>query len=368
MSATAEPAPTRRPYRRWRLFLPFAVLLALAVLWSIGWLVLRGRAEAFVDAWFAREREAGRAWSCPDRSIGGYPFRFEVVCPSLAFERADFAWRTGRVVAVAQVYQPSLVIVEAAGPFEVSRGPLTAKVAWSLLQASLHLSGPRVQRFSLSVDGLSGSANAGADPVAFTAKHIEFHGRPNPGRFADEGAVDVNLRAEAASVPALDPLLGGPEPAEVALDATASRAAGFGGRPMPVELERWRRDGGAIDLTLLSIAKGPRRLRLKGNLMLDEGHRVAGRLDAEAAGLEAVIGPLLGQRIGGDRGALVGNLIGGLLGGVMRPPRDAAPRIDQAPAQPNDGPRLAPLPPVVLADGRVRLGPFPIPVMLLPLY
>ena len=369
MSEPDATTPTPRRATRPRLFLPFGLLLLLTLAWSIGWLVLRGRAEAELDGMLAREAAAGRTWTCPDRALGGYPFRFELVCPSLAFERADFAARLGRVVAVAQVYRPTHVIVEAQGPLAVSRGPVTAEAEWTLLQASLQVAVQdgrgRLDRLSVVTDGLRGRADAGAGPVAFAARHLEFHARPDPARFAGEGAVDASLRAEGATVPSLDPVLGGTEPADIALDATATRAAGFGAGRFADELERWRAGGGSVDVTLASVVKGPRRVRARGTLALDDAHRLAGRLDLEAAGLEAIVGPILAQRFGTERGALVGGLIGGLLGAVR--PRE--PRIEQVPqGGPDAGPRLAPLPPLTLENGRVRLGPFPLPAMLLPLY
>ena len=367
------PAVRPRRAKRLRLFLPAALLVLLGAAWSIGWLVLRGRAEAELDQILAREAAAGRTWTCPDRSLGGYPFRFEVVCPSLAFERADFAARLGRVVAVAEVYRPTHVILEVRGPLSVSRGPVTAGADWGLLQASVQVAVEggrgRLDRLSVVADDLRGQADAGAGSVALAARHVEFHTRPDPARFAGEGAVDASLRAEGATVPALDPVLGGTEPADVALDVTAGRAAGFGGGPFAAELERWRAAGGMVDVTLASVAKGPRRVKARGSLALDDAHRLAGRLDVEAAGLEAIVGPILAQRFGGERGALVGGLIGGLLGAV-RPRENREARLEQAPqgGQPGEGPRLTPLPPLTLENGRVRLGPFPLPVMLLPLY
>lgn len=366
--ATTEPASAPRRFSRLRLFLPIGLLLGLAVVWSAGWLYVRGRAATEIERFFAREAAAGRTWSCPDRSVAGYPFRIEVVCPSLSFERADFAARLGRVVAVAQVYRPTHVILEAAGPLAVSRGPVTANAEWRLLQASVQVAVAegrgRLDRLSVAVDDLKGSADPGGGPVAFGAGHMELHARPDPARFAGEGAIDVSLRAERATVPALDPVLGGSEPADLSVDATATRAAGFGGGAFVRELERWRAAGGALELTLASVVKGPKRVRARGTLALDPEHRLAGRVDAEAAGLEALIAPILAQRFG-ERGGLVGGLIGGLLGGA-RPPRDA-PRIEQAPPTANE-PRLTALPPLTMEGGRVRLGPFPLPVMLLPLY
>lgn len=358
------------PRRRWRLYAPFAALLALALLWSAAWLVLRGRAVAESDAFFARERRAGRVWTCPGRGVAGYPFRLEFSCDSLSFERQDLSFQLGRVVVLAQVYDPFHVVLEAAGPFRVTRGAATGEVTWRLLQASLNAGSAGVERVSLAADEIEGrieglllAADAAPLPIDFASRRIELHGRPTPGRFASDGAVDASLRAEGMLLPVLDTVLGGPEPGDLALDVMVNRAATFGAGPLPVELERWRERGGSLDLTSLSLGKGARRLVLKGSLALDDTHRATGRLEAQAAGLDAILAPILGQRFG-ERGALIGSLIGGLLG--TRRPRDPGAQIEQPSA--GAGPALVPLPPVRLERGRILVGPFPLPVALLPLY
>jgi hypothetical protein len=110
---------------------------------------------------------------------------------------------------------------------------------------------------------------------------------------------------------------------------------------------------------LLSLAKGDRRLQANGRIGLDDEHRPEGQLDLRAAGLEALVSQVLGQRIGAEGGAMVGKLIGQLLAGGRRPP------TAEAPAAGADAP-LKPLPPLRLADGRLVLGPFPIPSVVLP--
>ncbi|TGD95854.1 DUF2125 domain-containing protein [Methylobacterium nonmethylotrophicum] len=365
---TAE-GPSRRPGLRLGLFAPFVLLVLLALAWTAGWFWLRGRAEAEIDGWFAREAQAGRQWTCTDRSLAGYPFRFELRCATLGFARSDVRFTVGPVVAVAQVYQPRHVIVEATGPFRVQQDALAADVTWSGLEASLHVTGDGFQRASLVVDGLKGTVS-GADPspIDFATGHLELHARPTPGRFATDGAVDLSARVMRASLPLLDPVLGGTEPADLALDATVTRAAGFRTRPLAQELERWRTAGGTVEIASLAAEKGSRRLRAQGVLALDEQHRPAGQLDVRTAGLEQVIAPLiseqLGARLGGDGAALVGNIVGQFLGGRRKEP---APGPD-AQDRPGDPP-LKVLPTVRLTGGRVVVGPFAVPnVRLAPLY
>ncbi|RVU21050.1 DUF2125 domain-containing protein [Methylobacterium oryzihabitans] len=368
MTSPPETAAGRKPGLRLGLFVPFGLLVLVAALWTGGWFWARAKAAQETDAWIAREAAAGRTWTCADRAIGGYPFRLELRCAALRFARSDVAFSVGPVVAVAQVYQPRHVILEATGPFHVEQDGRIGDATWTGLEGSLHLTGDGFQRASLVVDGLKGQVSGAVPrPVAFTADHLELHARPTPGRFEGDGAIDLSTRVARAGVPLLDPILGGSEPADIALDATVTRATGFRTRPLPVEMEAWRAAGGEVELTKLSLAKGDRRVQAEGTVALDPEHRPAGRFEVRTAGLEGVIAPLigaqLGSRLGGNGAALVGNLVGQFLGGGRR-------QEPEAPARPGtDEGRLRPLPTVRLADGRVMVGPFAIPnVRLDPLY
>ncbi|KAB1075585.1 DUF2125 domain-containing protein [Methylobacterium planeticum] len=353
--------PAPKPRSRLGLFLPFLLLLAAAIAWTAGWFYIRDRAAREIDGWQAREAAAGRTWTCRDRSITGYPFRLELRCAALSLVRQDGRFTLGPVTALVQVYQPRHGLLQAAGPFHVEQGGLTGDVGWTSLAGSFHGASDGFVRASLVVDGPKGSvAGAMPTPVDFSVKHLELHARPTPGRFDSDGAVDVSLRVAQAALPLADAFLGNGAPADIALDANVTRATTFRTGPVPQELEAWRRAGGGLDIALLSIAKGDRRLQAHGGLALDEAHRLAGQLDLRAAGLESLVGQVMGQRFGAERGALIGNLVGQLLGGGRRPA--------QPDAAAGDAPLKA-LPPLRLADGRLTLGPFPIPnVQLEPLY
>ncbi|GEP04235.1 DUF2125 domain-containing protein [Methylobacterium oxalidis] len=362
-----EHAAPAKPRSRIGLFLPFGLLLGLVILWSIGWYVIRDRAAREMDGWIAREAAAGRTWTCADRSITGYPFRIELCCASLKLARSDGGFTLGPVTALVQIYQPRHGLLMAQGPFHVDQGDLSADVTWKSLEGSFHGASNGFVRASLVVDEPKGSVRgAGPDPIEFATQHLELHARPTPGRFESDGAVDVSLRAAQVLLPLIDPLVGSAAPADLSLDATVNRATVLRTGPVPQELEAWRRADGSLDLTLLSLAKGDRRLQARGTLDIDDAHRPAGQLELRAAGLEAVVGQIMGQRMGSEKGALIGNLVGQFLGGMRRKGPEGGP---DAPA---DGARgaaeagLKPLPPLRLADGRLMLGPFPIPNVQLP--
>ncbi|MCJ2014089.1 DUF2125 domain-containing protein [Methylobacterium sp. J-076] len=345
---------------RMGLFLPYILLALVVVAWSGAWFWIRGRAESEMDAWMAREAAAGRTWTCEDRSLTGYPFRIELRCASLALSRADGSFRLGPTTAVAQIYQPRLVVFESRGPFHAEQGDLTGDASWKALQGSFHGAAEGFTRASLVVDGPTVSVSgAGPQPIAMAGRHLELHARPSPARYESDGAVDVNLQLAETAVPALDALTGSAAPADAALDATVTRATVIGTGAVPKELEKWRQAGGLLEIAALSLAKGDQRIQAKGQVALDAMHRPSGQIDLRAAGIDAVIGTVVGQRFGSKEGALVGQLVGGLLG-LGRGPA----RADQA--TPGSGPPLKPLPPLKLVDGQVLFSGFPIPNLRVP--
>lgn len=365
----AAVAPKQRS-RIW-LYLPFILLLVLAVAWSAGWFWIRDRAASEMDAWLAREAAAGRNWTCAERRILGFPFRLELQCSALGLARADGGFTLGPVSAVLQVYQPRHVLLQASGPFHAEQGDLVGDVNWARLQASFHGASDGFVRASVVVDTPKGRVTGGdPGPVDFSAEHLELHARPTPARFASEGAVDVSLRLAKGAFPQLDPLLGNTDPADISLDSTIARANVLRTGQVARELEKWRQADGRLEIAALSLVKGERRLQAKGEVGLDAAHRPDGQFEIKAAGLEGIIGQIMGQKLGAERGALIGNLVGQLLGGLQRREGPAAGGSDtaealQSGAKPGQPP-LKSLPSLKLAGGRLMLGPFTIPNVVLP--
>ena len=344
MAEAAAPADARRS--RFWLYTPFVLLSLVAAAWSVAWTVIRDRATEGLDAWIAAEAKTGRRWTCGDRSVGGYPFRVEVTCASLALRQRDVTASLGRVHAVAQVYQPRHVIIEIDGPLRLAQGAVTVGGGWRLLEASIRGSAKGLQRASLVAEAPAFQvAGPGIADMAVSSQRFEAHLRPSPNA-GEEGAYDAAISALQARVPLLDAVLGGPEPADVQVDVTATKMQGFRGRPMIDEIERWREAEGRLGVMLLSVSKGPRRLEAKGELRLDELHRPAGELAISAAGIEELMGKLSGNRLGGT-------LLGSLLGEGARQPSATARN-------------LMALPPLRLDNGRVAVGPIAIPNLRLP--
>lgn len=343
----AIPTPPRRS--RIGLYAPVVLLLLLALGWSGLWFYARGRAGEAIDVAIAREAERGRNWSCADRTIGGFPFRIELRCASLALTSTRWPEtvrvETGPVLGVGQIYTPGQVILQATGPLRATLPEgRVLHAGWTRLQASLTHRSPEEFALVASEPILTLTA-PDAPPGTWRASTLELHLRRNPTRPEDEQAVDLALTASGTVLPEIDTLLGTSDPGTLDLRAILTKADSFRLGFNPDALESWRGAGGGIELSKLASTKGPARLEASGRLLLDQTHRVAGQIQAGVAGIDQIGG----IRIGGLTAGL-----GGLLGG--KPPAGAAPG-------------LTTLPPVVLREGRTYIGPFRLPLPpLQPLY
>jgi len=345
--------------KRWKLYLPFVVLAVVAVGWSAFWKVAAGMTESGLDDWFAQERSQGREWACPNRSVGGYPFRLEVRCAAPTFTgrvgAVAGAGSVGDVLVAAHLYNPSLVLAEVGSPlaFKAQDGSLDLSLAWTRLQASHRVRKGGLERDSLEIESpVLRVANKGAVVLSAKAEAFEVHLRPNPDRAAAVSALDFALRLSKLDAPALDGMSAYAGPMDAVFAATVLQTEALRGGEFPQSLEQWRQAGGNAEIREFKIAKGQALVVASGSLGLDDAHRPAGRIDLQLTGM----GPLL-QRFGLSPGnAAVGGLLGGLLAG----------KGPQAPAQGGaDGVLRLPL---ELNQGRAMIGPMRLPVVLSPLY
>ncbi|NBS02443.1 MAG: DUF2125 domain-containing protein, partial [Rhizobiales bacterium] len=102
--------------------IPLVLVGLLAAGWSAFWYQQVGKFETRLDELIEREASLGKQWTCAQRKIGGFPFRLEATCgaTSLVLKDAGLSLGIGTVRAVAQAYDPSLMIIEADGPMQIT--------------------------------------------------------------------------------------------------------------------------------------------------------------------------------------------------------------------------------------------------------
>jgi hypothetical protein len=359
MSSVARPV-LRRP-RRWPLFLPFALVVVLAAGWTGVWFYAAARAEAEVAAWRERERQAGREQQCASQSIGGYPFRIEVRCGGAAFQlkgSPTLQLQLPSVLAAVQVYDPSLLISEFAGPLDISepgRGPI-AVATWSLGQASVRGLPKAFERGSLVLDApIARDPGLAGDNTLFKAQRLELHGRQAEGSTARDPIIETVLRLNSAVADKLHPLAAKPIDAEI---ATVLRGVNdISPKPWPQRFKEWQARDGQLEIVKAHIQQEDVIVVGAGTLKLTPRGGLDGNIQLTVVGIEKLLKMFDIERImsEGQIGATLSaldRLIPGL-GGLAR--QNAAPGLVAALGQ------------RTLLDGTVFLGPFQV-AQLAPLF
>ncbi|MGL4975307.1 MAG: DUF2125 domain-containing protein [Bosea sp. (in: a-proteobacteria)] len=343
--------PAKPGQSRFWLYLPFALLALIALLWSGLWFYVKGRVANGIELALANELQLGRNWACADHRVSGFPFRIEVHCSALkvtsARDNGDYTATTGPLIALGQIYTPGLILVEAKGPLQLKTPDGSVVDAkWNLLSASFKKSGESFERLSaVFTQPAVTISRTGAAPISTSAQSLELHLRPTPSRPAADGAIDAALTAKAAIIPALDQLMSQDRPTDLDLNAMILHATVFQRGLNPETLEGWRQQMGQIELRKITMVKGEARLEASGQVALDDLKRVKGRLESAVTGVDRIAG----IRVGGFANLMQGN-------------RPAAPGTTAAPA-------LRPLPAIEWRAGRTWLGPLRLPLPALePLY
>ena len=333
------------PKKRWPLVCGI-VLLLLAGLWTLGWFGASMLAAGELDAWLAREAVAGRQWSCPDRAVGGYPFAIEVRCTRPTF-RGEVAGHTAD--GVTEGLTAGIGLLHAGTVAVVLKGPLNlradddtfeAVLSWESLAVDLPVLGPPTG--SLAAGRLAITVAAAGEGV-FNMRAAKASGNAR----AQGADAPFAFAAQGVTFPTMDPIAGLAGPFEVSGEGTLVAAALLTA-PTVAHFEAWRDVGGRLDLAALSVAAPPFSGTARGSLALDEAHRPAGRIEASVKGFEPIA-----KRLGIPE---AGVQLGGLLANLLT--RGKAPAAEKG---------VVPLP-LVLADGRLAIGPFTTGISLAPLY
>ena len=353
-----EPKPvTGKPPSRWSLYLPAGAFLVLCAGWSAFWYLAATSTEAALDDWFVQEKQIGRVWTCPDKSVGGFPFRIEIRCtgPKFSGRLAGMSGSgsVGDLLVAANLYNPALIVAEIASPlaFRSESGAVQVGLSWKLFRASHRSRNGAFEAGSLELDEANlRIEGAGVTVVEGQATKFETHLRPNPDRDPAVAALDLAVRISGARAPILDSFTGEPAPLDGVILTTILRSDAIMGSNFGTAAERWRNMRGSIEVREVKAAKGDARIEASGQFDLDAAHRPHGSLALQASGLSPIL-----QRYGVPvAGLAIGDLLGGLLGGGRPPAEKSGPAALQLP--------------LTLENGRVSIGPVRLPLVLRPLY
>jgi hypothetical protein len=293
--ADLPPYPVDR--RRKRRYLTL-ILLALLVIggWVGFWKFAQIRAEEAIEGWKAREARAGRLYECGTQTIGGFPFRFELLCDGVkaAIRSAHPpAMVTASSIHVAsQVYQPTLLISEMTGPLTYAEeGKAPSYVAdWKLAQSSVRGTPRDPERVSIVLDDLHVKRVEPAEPMV-DAERLEIHGRIIEGSAQADPVVEIVLRSTKLAAPIMGAMAAKPTDSDI--DIVLRGLKDFAPKPWPDRLRELAQSRGKLEVRRARIEQGDTLAVGAGTFTIGDDGKLDGQLNVTIAGAEALINDVL---------------------------------------------------------------------------
>jgi hypothetical protein len=313
---SSEVPATRSRLHRYSWLIVLLVMLAMAPIgWSVFWYAKSRAAAAAVAEWMAQEARAGRKWSCPSRTISGFPYTVVIACENMAIQGEVLGQTVSGTLHGLRATSPLLrsdnVLVKLEPPFtaKTGSGNLDLSAQWSELLIEFEGTPSMIGQIALMGSEVKFSGEAfGTAATGSTFGDVNGLFARSPGR--QDQAYDVIVSFHQAEIPVLNSFLDTNVPIALQFEGTITPGVPSGAASFADRLEKWRAANGKLDVTFASLTSGPVDFNAKGGLGLDSEHRVAGKLDGHFSGLEnafrksniAPAVPSLGQALSGFLG------------------------------------------------------------------
>jgi hypothetical protein len=275
---------------------PVALLLLIVILYSVFWRVQADTLAARLNRANGGELIPGVSFSFAQKSVGGFPFRLDVLLSGVSFGYrsggAELDWRSDRIALHRLAYNPGQFIFEADGAqtFTWTAGqnskPATVYLMPETARASAILTGGRLVRLDLDIWRPRGTERSAQEPqINFSADRAQFHALARRNDTLNLVLQIDNSRAAGPAAPAL------PQVSFPLIDcrATLDRAGSLSGVENGTEdiagaLQQWRTREGSIDVTSLAVNWPDARANLRGKLTLDLDNHLSGILRGDQVG------------------------------------------------------------------------------------
>ncbi|MCL2384352.1 MAG: DUF2125 domain-containing protein [Alphaproteobacteria bacterium] len=332
------------------IFIPAAILLIIAVGWSIFWFFASRQAVSAVGHWLEQEAKLGRNWTCLDQKIGGYPFKIEIMCSGLQFSGniADMAM-TGSVPgfeATAPLLRQDDLLIRLEPPFiaKAQDGGIDLNLGWKDFYVQLEGSPGAYQSIVLAGTQVKLQGHV-ADLPPLEGGFNELQSHLSLAQDRHDNSYDFTFAFNDGAIPALTQVLHTQESLYVQFGGSLSQVPAGNATTFADFLEHWRTTNGHLDIASARLSSGGTQFEATGGLGLDEQHRVNGELNAVFAGFDKVF-----RQLHMDPGVLVA---GKALSGLMGKGSGVPGRLDL---------------PLSFSAGHVSIGPVLTPLEIPPLY
>ena len=271
---------------------PVGLLLLIAILYSVFWRVEADTMSARLDRANGGEIAPGITFSFAQKSVGGYPFRLDVLLTGvrLGYRSGSTAidWRTDRFALHRMAYGRNQFIFESDGTETISwttepdAMPVTIQLSPETARASAILNQGRLLRFDLDLWRPHGTQSGPSPvPTAFAADRAQFHALARRNNTLDV-AIQVDNGKTGSAVPqaveASLPLID----CRVTLNrADLLTSLEQGNEDFTHAFELWRNRMGVANVTSLALNWPDAHAVLRGDLKLDANDKVSGTLHGD---------------------------------------------------------------------------------------
>jgi hypothetical protein len=274
---------------------PVGLLLLVVVGYSLFWKVSADMLSARLDRANGGEIMPGVVFAFADKTVGGFPFRLDVVLDGVTFAHegpdGETAWRSEKLAIHGLTYGAQQYVLEAAGlqsiarPGENGAPPRVLYVTPGIARASVFLRDGEMTRFDLDlwqVQGKDASLGAAPDRI-FSAARAQFHFLGNPDQTILVAAqIDGAKIGKGFAAPLGRDIEQAVLKGKITADAALARLR-TGRDSFNTAAERWRAAKGALSVDSLyvksDLAAGE---TLAGNVALTPAHQIEGTLASPA--------------------------------------------------------------------------------------
>ncbi len=266
-----EPSSAQKKSRFW-LYLPFVLLLIAIGAWTAYWFIAKSQLDKGIDQWIAEQRALGAEIEYSSKSLGGFPYRFELVVDDPVYAApAAPRWEGEQLRLVMQPWNWQHVIAYSPGRNVLTEADgLRQTLALDKSSAvSVSWNSDTFRRIGVQM----GSATALIEGESYEAANFSLNLAPRNGAETD---LMIALQWDRLTIN------GAPEGAEFLGDTLGpSRLIGevreffpawvrSGGNPERLHRALIQQDGG-VEIAQGLLNWGPLDLGVKGDLAYEDG-------------------------------------------------------------------------------------------------
>lgn len=279
-----------------RIIILAGIVVAVVVLWSVGWLFAAGLIKQNVEAQAQADGITSPRITCGTLNVTGYPFRFDLDCETAAITMGDTLLEVPGIRISALVYAPTQLRASGKGPLQLTDNFTGTRnsIAWTALEASIRLTDWRIARLSVTGENLVWADNLMGETIIAQSPSAQLHLLDIPEQHdADRhvSALAGYAVADAVSYPGMT-LTDTKAEMQLELSGLPDDVRNWGD---PMLLPLIQQAGGALKIVSIHGTDADSVLDATGELKLDPQGLLEGTIGITSTGVAERVGPMLAE-------------------------------------------------------------------------